>query len=64
MSRLALAALVVIVTSRSAAAQQRPLVTEDPETVDAGHVLIEAGNCGDQRPVRAERRSLEATTSA
>ncbi len=43
MSRLALAALVVIVTARSAAAQQRPLVTEDPETVDAGHVLIEGG---------------------
>ena len=43
MYRLALAALVVVVTARSAAAQQRPLVTEDPETVDAGHVLIEGG---------------------
>lgn len=30
-------------TPSSAAAQQRPLVTEDPETVGAGVVLVEAG---------------------
>ena len=27
----------------SAAAQQRPLITEDPETIGAGRVLVEAG---------------------
>jgi hypothetical protein len=37
---LALAALVLPFT---AFAQQRPLVTEDPETIGAGRVLVEAG---------------------
>ena len=36
-------ALVCLVSGRSALAQQRPLVTEDPETIGAGLVLIEAG---------------------
>ena len=29
--------------SATAHAQQRPLVTEDPETIGAGHVLLEGG---------------------
>jgi len=40
----AIAALVLLVVSVGpAAAQQRPLVTEDPESIGAGLVLIEAG---------------------
>src|SRR5215470_7463855 len=38
---LALCAVVIVV--RPAAAQQRPLVTEDPEPIGAGRVLIEGG---------------------
>lgn len=37
-----LAALLALLPS-IAAAQQRPLVTEDPETIGAGRVLVEAG---------------------
>ena len=33
----------LLVFAGSAAAQQRPLVTEDPETIGAGRMLIEAG---------------------
>ncbi len=40
-SRLALVAFVFL--ARPAFAQQRPLVTEDPETIGAGRVLIEGG---------------------
>ena len=36
-------ALALFLVSRSALAQQRPLVTEDPEPVGAGRVLIEGG---------------------
>jgi hypothetical protein len=32
-----------VMLSRSSSAQQRPLVTEDPEPIGAGHVLIEGG---------------------
>src|SRR5205085_4318142 len=32
-----------LVVSSSAAAQQRPLVTHDPETIGGGRVLVEAG---------------------
>lgn len=35
--------LLVLLAPAAAAAQQRPLVTEDPESVGAGLVLIEAG---------------------
>jgi hypothetical protein len=35
--------LLVLAVSRSAAAQQRPLVTEDPEPVGAGRILVEGG---------------------
>ena len=38
-----LAVVLGLVVSSSAAAQQRPLVTEDPETVGGGRVLVEAG---------------------
>ena len=38
-----LAALVVALAPRLASAQSRPLVTEDPETVPAGNILLEAG---------------------
>ena len=45
MSRLLsfLGCLVVLTTASTAHAQQRPLVTEDPETVGSGLVLIEGG---------------------
>ncbi|HEV3139015.1 MAG TPA: hypothetical protein VGY57_00795 [Vicinamibacterales bacterium] len=43
MNRLVLSALCVLVTASSAFAQQRPLVTEDPEPIGAGRILIEAG---------------------
>lgn len=42
-SRIAAAALAVVLLGRSAAAQQRPLVTEDPEPIGVGRLLIEAG---------------------
>jgi Putative MetA-pathway of phenol degradation len=35
--------LCLFAVSAPAAAQSRPLVTEDPETVPSGHILIEAG---------------------
>ena len=34
---------VCVTVSGTAYAQQRPLVTEDPETIGAGHVLLEGG---------------------
>jgi hypothetical protein len=40
---LAGAALACILMARPAAAQQRPLVTEDPEVIGAGLVLLEGG---------------------
>ena len=47
MTRRLVVALVTLVTSltlaRPARAQQRPLVTQDPEPVGAGRVLIEGG---------------------
>jgi len=42
-ARVCLAVLLGLVVSSSAAAQQRPLVTEDPETVGGGRILVEAG---------------------
>lgn len=42
-SRITAAALAVLLLGRPAAAQQRPLVTEDPEPIGAGRILIEAG---------------------
>lgn len=42
-SRLAMAALAFMLAARPALSQQRPLVTEDPEPVGAGRVLIEGG---------------------
>jgi len=41
--------MVVIAIARTVAAQQRPLVTEDPEVVGAGRVLIEGGIDGAHR---------------
>jgi hypothetical protein len=38
-----LLAVLVLVSPALASAQQRPLVTEDPETVGAGNILIEGG---------------------
>jgi hypothetical protein len=37
------AAVCVLLTASSARAQQRPLVTEDPEPIGAGRILIEGG---------------------
>src|SRR5262245_62026574 len=34
---------ILVAISTPAVAQQRPLVTEDPETIGAGRMLIEAG---------------------
>jgi hypothetical protein len=42
MTRILVVAFI-LATAAGAAAQQRPLVTEDPETIGAGRVLIEAG---------------------
>ena len=36
-------ALFVVCTSSAAFAQQRPLVTEDPETIGSGLILLEGG---------------------
>lgn len=36
-------ALALVLAGRSAAAQQRPLVTEDPEPIGTGRLLIESG---------------------
>jgi hypothetical protein len=36
-------AVLLALTASSATAQQRPLETQDPETVGTGHVLVEAG---------------------
>jgi len=41
--RLVLARVLVLGLCGPAAAQQRPLVTEDPETIGAGRVLLESG---------------------
>ena len=41
--RFALLVLATAALARPAAAQQRPLVTEDPEPIGAGRVLIEGG---------------------
>lgn len=38
----------VLATATTAAAQQRPLVTEDPETIGGGRLLIEAGIDGER----------------
>ncbi len=43
MNRVALIGICVLCWAAPAAAQQRPLVTEDPETVGGGRLLIEAG---------------------
>ena len=41
--RLVLVLLAIAAVSRTAAAQQRPLVTEDPEVIGAGRILLEGG---------------------
>lgn len=43
MRRLSFALALLLVVSAPARAQQRPLATEDPETVGAGRILIEGG---------------------
>lgn len=45
MRRIAIAVMVSVgvLMSQTARAQSRPLVTEDPETVPSGHMLVEAG---------------------
>ena len=40
---LTLLAFMLATAPRAASAQQRPLVTEDPETIGAGRVLVEGG---------------------
>ena len=41
--RLGLAAIALLGLIQPAFAQQRPLVTEDPETIGAGRILLEGG---------------------
>ncbi len=41
--RRLLSAVCILFTATAAQAQQRPLITEDPETIGAGRVLLEAG---------------------
>jgi hypothetical protein len=41
--RFVFATLILMTLARPVAAQQRPLVTEDPETIGAGRVLLEGG---------------------
>ena len=41
--RIILASLILMLGAGSAVAQQRPLLTEDPETIGAGRVLVEGG---------------------
>jgi hypothetical protein len=41
--RPAITVLVLLLAGHPATAQQRPLATEDPETIGAGRILIEAG---------------------
>ena len=38
-----LSAVLFLSMTSAADAQQRPLITEDPETIGAGRVLVEAG---------------------
>jgi hypothetical protein len=54
----AMVACVMMAHAASAAAQQRPLVTEDPETIGAGLVLVEAG-IDEQRGVFYPASGLE-----
>ena len=51
----AMAWAMIVTTAAVAAAQQRPLVTEDPETIGGGRLLIEAG----MTPLKA----IEAATA-
>ena len=41
--RILLTSLILLLGAGSALAQQRPLLTEDPETIGAGRVLVEGG---------------------
>jgi hypothetical protein len=41
--RFVVAAIMVVACARPGAAQQRPLITEDPEPIGAGRVLVEGG---------------------
>src|SRR3954469_18383773 len=58
--------IVVLLAARAAGAQQRPLVTEDPEPIGAGRILIEGGGdylIGQQYPVSGlEGNLLRAPT--
>ena len=41
--RVAFGLMLLTATTRSAFAQQRPLITEDPEVIGAGRILVEGG---------------------
>ena len=43
MTRRSIVLIAAMLVAAPAVAQQRPLQTEDPETIGAGRVLIEAG---------------------
>lgn len=49
-SRLAIAVAMISIAD-AAQAQQRPLLTEDPETIGAGRILLEAGVTGEHDAV-------------
>lgn len=61
--RLACVVLVSLLVAQSASAQQRPLLTEDPEPIGAGRVMIEGGidaTHGQQYPVSGLKGNLIA----
>jgi hypothetical protein len=59
--RLVCAAALIVALARPSAAQQRPLVTEDPEPIGAGRVLVEGGvdyDHGEEFPVSGLKGNL------
>ena len=59
--RVACASLALLALAYPAAAQQRPLITQDPETIGAGRILIEGGiaySAADRYPVSGLQGNL------
>ena len=59
--RVVCASLAVLALAYPAAAQQRPLITQDPETIGAGRILIEGGiaySAADRYPVSGLQGNL------
>ena len=59
--RFVFGVLAVLALARPAAAQQRPLITQDPEPIGAGRILIEGGieySAAQQYPVSGLQGNL------